>query len=217
MGNQIEREVKLSFASAEAAREAVGALGAAPLRARRLQDDRLFDTPGGRLRGERCTLRVRLERPARPDGAAGDSAAGGDSGGAGGTIATLATLTFKGPPQPDVMKVREEIETTAGDGAALLRVFEKAGFEVWFRYQKYREEFAHGDTIVAIDETPCGVFVELEGSEAGVTQLARALGRTPSDYITASYRSVYETDCAARGVRVTHMVFEPSTDRLPKP
>lgn len=199
MGSQIEREVKLSFASAEAAREAVSALGASPLRARRLQDDRLFDTPGGRLRDERCTLRVRLERLARPDGASGDGA--------------VTTLTFKGPPQPDVMKVREEIETTAGDGAVLLRVFEKAGFEVWFRYQKYREEFACDDTIVAIDETPCGVFVEIEGSEAGVTRLARALGRTSADYITASYRSVYEADCAARGVPVTHMVFEPSTGR----
>ena len=208
MGNQIEREVKLSFASAEAAREAVGALGASPLRTRRLQDDRLFDTPGGRLRGERCTLRVRLERSARADGAGGDGAA---AGGSGATGATIATLTFKGPPQPDVMKVREEIETTAADGAVLLRVFEKAGFEVWFRYQKYREEFTHEDTIVAIDETPCGVFVELEGSEAGITRLARALGRSPADYITASYRNVYEADCAARGVPVTHMVFEPST------
>ena len=210
MGNQIEREVKLSFASAEAAREAVSALGASPLRTRRLQDDRLFDTPGGRLRGERCTLRVRLERLAGPDGASGGGIAAGDGGGAGGTV---TTLTFKGPPQPDVMKVREEIETTAADGAVLLRVFEKAGFEIWFRYQKYREEFACDDTIVAIDETPCGVFVELEGSEAGVTRLARALGRTPADYITASYRSVYETDCAARGVPVTHMVFEPSAGR----
>ena len=199
MGDRIEREVKLSFASIEAARAAVGALGVSPLRARRLQDDRLFDTPGGRLRGERCTLRVRLERP--------PAAAGGAGGGA------VATLTFKGPPQPDVMKVREEIETTAGDGAVLLRVFEKAGFEVWFRYQKYREEFDHDGTIVAIDETPCGVFVELEGSEAGVTRLARALGRTPADYITASYRSVYETACAARGVPVTHMVFDQAPDQ----
>lgn len=189
MPDRIEREIKLSFESAEAARKAVAGLGAAPLRARRLQDDRLLDTAGGRLRDEWCTLRVRVERPA-----------GGDE--------STASLTFKGPPRPDVMKVREELETVVRDGAVLLDVLRRVGFDVWFRYQKYREEFERDGTIVAIDETPCGVFVELEGSEAGVTRLARALGRSPDDYITASYRRVWESDCAARGRPAGDMVFE---------
>ncbi len=189
MSERIEREIKLAFESAAAAREAVAVLGAAPLRARRLQDDHLLDTTTGRLRDEWCTLRVRIEAP---DG-------GGEN---------VASLTFKGPPRPDVMKVREELETGVGDGEVLLEVLRRAGFEVWFRYQKYREEFESGGTIVAIDETPCGVFVELEGSEAGVTRLARALGRSPGDYITASYRRVWESDCAARGRPAGDMVFE---------
>lgn len=189
MSDRIEREIKLSFASAAAAREAVAALGAVRLRPRRLQDDRLLDTSTGRLRAEWCTLRVRMEAP--------------DTGGE-----SVATITFKGPPRPDVMKVREEVETDVGDGAVLLRVLERAGFDVWFRYQKYREEFDRDGTIVAIDETPCGVFVELEGSEAGVARLAQALGRGPADYITASYRRVWESDCAARGRPVGDMVFE---------
>ena len=190
MSERMEREIKLPFESAEAAREAVAALGAAPLRARRLQDDRLLDTATGRLREEWCTLRVRVEEPV-------------DAGGE-----RIASLTFKGPPRPDVMKVREELETGVGDGEVLLEVLRRAGFEVWFRYQKYREEFERDGTIVAIDETPCGVFVELEGSEAGVTRLARALGRGPGDYVTASYRRVWESDCAARGRPAGDMVFE---------
>ena len=189
MSDRIEREIKLSFASAAAAREAVAALGAVRLRPRRLQDDRLLDTSAGRLRAEWCTLRVRIEAP---------QADGGH----------VATVTFKGPPRPDVMKVREEVETGVGDGALLLRVLERAGFDVWFRYQKYREQFERDGTIVAIDETPCGVFVELEGSEAGVARLAQALGRGPADYITASYRRVWESDCATRGRPVGDMVFE---------
>ena len=189
MSQRVEREIKLSFDSVEAAREAVAALGGVPLRARRLQDDRLLDTSAGRLRADWCTLRVRIETPAA-----------GREG--------VATLTFKGPPRPDVMKVREEVETGVVDGNVLLDVFERAGFEVWFRYQKYREEFECDGTIVAIDETPCGVFVELEGTEAGVTRLAQALGRTAGDYITASYRRVWETDCAARGRSAGDMVFD---------
>ena len=189
MGDRIEREIKLSFESAETAREAVALIEAVPLRARRLQDDHLLDTTAGRLRDEWCTLRVRIEQ----------SAAGG---------AGTASLTFKGPPRPDAMKVREELETGVGNGEVLLEVLRRAGFDVWFRYQKYREEFERDGTIVAIDETPCGVFVELEGNEAGVTRLAQALGRTPGDYITASYRRVWESECAARGRPAGDMVFE---------
>ena len=190
MSESLEREVKIRFASAAEARAAVAGIGAAPLRPRRLQDDRLLDTPGGRLRDQRCTLRVRLERWPEPDGPA------------------AATVTFKGPPRPDVMKVREELETGVEDGALLLRVLERAGLRVWFRYQKRREEFTCDGAVVAIDETPCGVFVEIEGTRARVAQVARALDRTPDDYIVASYRALYEADCARRGRPVADMVFE---------
>ena len=75
------------------------------------------------------------------------------------------------------MKLRDEFETVVGDGVLLLRIFEELGFQVWFRYEKYREEFSHEDVIVAIDETPVGVFVEIEGSESGIAAMAAALGR----------------------------------------
>ncbi len=192
----VEREVKLSFAAADTARATVAGLGAAPRRARRLQDDRLLDTPDGRLRTARSTLRVRIESPA----------AGVEDGG-GGAGAT-ASITFKGPPQPDVMKVRDELETGVADGAAMLAILEAAGFVVTWRYQKYRQEFERDGTIIAIDETPGGVYVELEGDEAGVTALARALGRTTRDYINASYRGLWEDYCGAHGRPVDDMVFD---------
>ena len=77
------------------------------------------------------------------------------------------------------MKLREELETVVGDGTLLLRVLEELGFHVWFRYQKYREEFALDDVIIAVDETPVGTFVEIEGSERGIATTAEALGRRP--------------------------------------
>jgi adenylate cyclase class 2 len=116
-------------------------------------------------------------------------------------------VTFKGPVQASTMKLREELETVAADGSLLVRIFEELGFEVWFRYEKYREEFALDDVIVALDETPLGVFVELEGGEAGIAAMAEALGRRPEDYVLDSYRGLFVRHCAERGVPVTDMLF----------
>jgi adenylate cyclase, class 2 len=178
----IEREVKLRYASAEEAREAVLAAGAVPLLGRRLQEDALFDTRDDQLKTRRSALRLRR-----------------DNG--------KTRLTFKGPVQPDAMKVREELETVVADGDVLHRVFEELGLRVWFRYQKFREEFSHQDVIVAIDETPVGVFVELEGSEQGITDMTSALGRSSSDYIVQSYYSLFLEHEASRGSAGGDMLF----------
>src|SRR4029453_7251225 len=162
----LEREIKLQFTSADEARAAVLAAGCTPLLGRRLQEDALLDTEDELLRRRRCVLRVRVENG-------------------------KSRVTFKGPVQSSDMKVREEQETLVGDGEVLLRVFKELGLHIWFRYEKYREEFAHEDVIVAIDETPVGVFVEIEGGESGIAATAEALGRTPPDYIVDSYRSLF--------------------------
>jgi adenylate cyclase class 2 len=105
------------------------------------------------------------------------------------------------------MKLRDELETIIGDGVLLLRIFEEVGFHIWFRYEKYREEFSHEEVIVAIDETPVGVFVEIEGSEQGITTMARALGRRPDDYVLDSYRGLFLKYREQYGLEGTDMVF----------
>jgi adenylate cyclase class 2 len=181
----IEREVKLRFADVREARDAVAGLGATPLRDRRLQEDCLLDSATGELRQRRSALRVRME--------AGQS-----------------RVTFKGPVQPGPMKIREEHETLVGDGDVLLRVFAELGFRPWFRYQKFREEFSLPEVIVAIDETPIGVFVELEGSEKGIDEVAGRLGRGRPDYILGSYYTLFDQWQRQRGSQRTDMVFDPS-------
>jgi adenylate cyclase class 2 len=183
MGAMVEREIKLRFEDSARARATVLAAGATLVRGRRLQEDCLLDTEDGLLRERRSSLRVRME-----------------SG--------RALLTFKGPVQPSLVKVREELETVVSDGPVLLQLLDALGFRVWFRYEKYREEFALGDVIVAIDETPVGTFVEIEGSDRGITSTALAFGRTPSDYLLDSYRSLFAVHCAQLGRPVTDMLFE---------
>jgi adenylate cyclase class 2 len=160
-----------------------------PLRTRRLQDDALFDTADESLRKRGCTLRVRTER------------------GATGSQPERVLLTFKGPVQPGPMKLREEHETSVGDGDTLARVLDALALRVWFRYQKYREEFSAPDLIIAIDETPIGTFVEVEGSEDAIVAMTRALGRTPSDFILDSYYRLFMIRRDQFGLAGPHMVF----------
>ena len=179
----LEREIKLRFASPEEARVAILAAGATLLHGRRLQDDYLLDTADDMLRQRGSALRVRLE-----------------SG--------KGRLTFKGPVQPASTKLREERETIVGDGLLLLRILEDVGFRVWFRYQKYREEFVLDDVIVAVDETPFGTFVEIEGGDRGIARMAGALSCGPDDYLLDSYRGLFSEHCRQRGLPVTDMLFD---------
>jgi len=183
----LEREIKLRFDSAEDARSRVAALGATPLRARRLQEDALLDTADGRLRNGRAALRIRHE--------------GGHS-----------LLTLKGPPLSSPMKLREEHETLVGDGQALMTILQALGLQICFRYEKYREEFVAEDVVIAIDETPVGVFVEIEGSEEHIGRTAQALGRGPADYITDSYRTLFAAHLQqCGGANDEDMVFPDAT------
>jgi len=179
----IEREVKLPFASADAARAAILATGASPLHGRRLQEDSLLDDENETLRRRRCVLRIRAE-------------------------AGKSRMTYKGPVQPATVKTRQELETVVGDGTVLQQVFEELGLHVWFRYQKYREEFAHEDVVLAVDETPVGVFVEIEGSEAGIAAAAQALGFGPADYLLDSYRALYLKRRESLGLKGPDMLFD---------
>jgi adenylate cyclase class 2 len=106
------------------------------------------------------------------------------------------------------MKLREELETVVADGLLLIRMLEELGFSVWFRYQKYREEFAIDDVIIAVDETPVGTFVEIEGGDRGIAEAAEALGRGPGDYLLDSYRTLYLQYCEASGLPPTEMLFD---------
>ncbi len=183
MGPSLEREIKLRFDSAAAARDSIVAAGGAQVHPRRLQADALLDTASGDLRNNRCALRVRVEEPGR------------------------CFLTYKGPPQPSMMKLREELETAVADGPLVLAVFERLGYRVWFRYEKYREEFAMDGVVVAVDETPVGTFVEIEGTDAGIAAAAVRLGRGPDNYIVDSYRSLFVEHCSTLGVPPGDMVF----------
>ena len=179
----LEREVKLRFDTPEEARSAVLAAGATPLRGRRLQEDCLLDSEDQQLGQQRSVLRIRTENG-------------------------KSLMTFKGPVQAGTMKIREEHETVIGDGQVLLKVFEELGLHVWFRYEKYREEFGAEDVVIAVDETPIGTYVEIEGGEQAILTMTAAIGRTPSDFILDSYRGLFLKYRDEFGLTGSDMVFD---------
>ena len=179
----LEREIKLPYVSADAARAAVATLGATPLRPRRLQSDTLFDTPQKTLSPRGAVLRLRRD-------------------------ADRQFMTFKNPTDHPTLKVREEWETAVGDTTVIAAILRQLGFEPWFQYEKFREEFSYGDVVIAIDETPVGTFVEIEGGDDSIAATAMALGRGPDDYLIDSYRRLYMIDCEVHGVPIRDMLFE---------
>jgi adenylate cyclase class 2 len=180
----IEQEVKLEFESAEAARRAVTDAGGRLDVTRRLRDDRLFDTVDEHLRRSHAALRIRRDQ-------------------------ARAILTFKGPLQSSPVKSREEIETEIGDAAVGEAILASLGFRQWFRAEKYREEYALGTSRIAVDETPIGVFVEIEGDPEDIERVTRQLGRRPEDYRLESYPRLYIAWCEARGITPRDMLFGP--------
>ena len=178
----IEHEVKLGFATAEAARQAVTAAGGRLDVSRRLLDDRLFDTSDERLRRAGSALRIRRDGP-------------------------QGYLTFKGPVRPGPVKSREEIETKIGDADAVETVLMSIGFRRWFRAEKYREEYAMSGARVVIDDTPIGVFIEVEGPIEAIDRVAEQLGRGRNDYQLDSYAGLYAAWCRDHGRSLSDMVF----------
>ena len=178
----LEQEVKLAFTDADAARQAVLAAGGRLVLLRRLVEDRFFDTRDGHLRRSGTSLRVRR------DGA-------------------LTRLTWKGPVQSGPVKSREELETTVGDGATLLALLSALGYEPIFRAEKYREEYALDHAMVTVDETPVGVFIEIEGLPPTIERIATRLGRTTEDYLVDSYPTLWRRWCDAHGIGSQDMVF----------
>jgi adenylate cyclase, class 2 len=170
-----ENEIKLAFPSPETAVRRLLDAGAREVHARALEDNTLFDLAGRPLTNSGRLLRLR------------------EFGGS-------SVLTFKAPvPGEHRHKVKIEHETGVADSQALRSILSALGFEVVYRYQKYRAIYALKAVVAGVDETSLGTFVELEGAPEDVDEAAAALGARPSEFILATYRELQEIDAAARG------------------
>ncbi len=103
-----------------------------------------------------------------------------------------AILTYKGAARfHDGIKTREEREVEVSDAVEAEAILAGLGLERRFRYEKRREEWSAGGCLVALDETPIGTFVEVEGDPIGIRKLIVQLALDPSEAIPYSYAELY--------------------------
>ena len=101
-------------------------------------------------------------------------------------------LTFKGAAKfTQGVKSREERETAVGEPGEMEAILERLGFRRKFRYEKRSEEWRFSDCDVALDETPIGNFVEIEGDPAAIRKAVAALALDFASAIPYSYAGLY--------------------------
>lgn len=166
----VETEIKLPVANLAAIKRRLRRLGRRVRKRRAIERNWVFDRKDGSLRRGNRLLRVRR-------------------------VGSTAWLTVKGPSaQGTAHKVRDEFEIETRNADVLMKILETLDYRVAWRYEKYRSEFAKPGERgkILLDETPVGNFLELEGSAAWIDKTAGLLGFQPADYVTLSYRALFE-------------------------
>ena len=182
-----EVEVKIAIADRAAVRQRIEAIGFSVAVPRDFEANTLYDNAGRTLRQSEILLRLRQ-------------------------IGSKSVITWKGPPEPGRHKNRLEIETTLGSIEKMDQILRRLDYQPVFRYEKYRTEFAQPDqpgSVITVDETPIGDFLELEGPADWIDSTAQRLGFSQQDYVLESYAHLYFAFCDARGVEPGNMVFAP--------
>lgn len=162
-----EIEIKLPCDDLAAARRKVQNLGATPLSTLHFESNDMYDDAAGSLAASGRALRLRR---------AGDA----------------VFLTFKGPARfTEGVKVREERETRVSDPGETEAILAGLGLSRRFRYEKKREEWTLLGCAVALDETPIGNFVEVEGDPLAIRRAVASLGLDFASAVPYTYARLY--------------------------
>ena len=167
-----EIELKFPVSDPEAFRHKVESLGFRLETERTLEHNTLYDTPERSLRERRQIVRLR-------------------------TYGHRCTVTHKRQAaESDTdsrYKTRIETESGVDDCSALAEIFMQLGYSPVFDYEKFRTEWAFGETggHLVLDETPIGIWAELEGEPTWIDAMMERLGVVAEESTTASYGRLF--------------------------
>jgi adenylate cyclase, class 2 len=117
-------------------------------------------------------------------------------------------LTHKSRGVARKHKTRIEHETAVASAEQMHAILTALGFRPTFRYEKFRAEWSDGSGEVVIDRTPIGDFAEIEGAPQWIDRIAKLLGLSEDDYMTASYAELFFQWKERTGSIALHMTFE---------
>ncbi len=165
-----EIELKFSVADVRALRSAASALAFKLVTERTFESNVLYDSADRQLRTRRQILRLRhygerctVTHKRQADGGDGD-------------------LRYK---------TRIETESVVEDCDALAEIFVQLGYGPVFRYEKFRTEWEMDDGHLVLDETPIGIWAELEGPPAWIDSMLEKLSVAPELRTTESYGKLF--------------------------
>lgn len=166
-GTREEIEVKLPARELAAVRERLIEVGATLRAPRHDESNDLYDDAERKISGSGRAVRLRR-------------------------VAGRAILTYKGHARFEGgAKVREEREVEVSDPGEAEAILRGLGLERRFRYEKRREEWDCAGCLVALDETPIGDFVEVEGQPPAIRKVIADLALDPAEAIPYSYPELY--------------------------
>jgi adenylate cyclase class 2 len=185
--SSIEVEIKFTVADRAALEQQLPELGFTLITPRTFERNVLYDTPQHTLRESRSILRIRQ-------------------------YGERWVLTHKCLPSnhdaAERHKHRVETETAVDDGVALATVFEHLGYQPSFVYEKYRTEYADATGHCVLDETPIGLFAELEGPEDWIDRIAAGLRLQPERMSRLSYGRLFDLWKQETGSAAQNLTFE---------
>ena len=183
----METEVKIRVSDRKSLEAKLPGLGFTRVTVRALERNTLYDTPERTLRNSRQILRLRQY---------------------GNTWVVTHKRVPGGSDAEGPHKNRVETETVVEDGPVMGQVFEALGFIPVFVYEKWRTEWADLQGHCVLDETPLGLYAELEGPSEWIDATAHKLGIDENEFITLSYGRIFELWRDQSGSQARNFTFE---------
>jgi adenylate cyclase class 2 len=182
-----EIELKFSVADIRELRSTADALGFKLVTDRTFESNVLYDSSDRQLRTQRQILRLRH-------------------------YGNRCTVTHKrqaeGGDGDLRYKTRIETESVVEDCDALAEIFIQLGYRPVFRYEKFRTEWAMDEGHLVLDETPIGVWAELEGQPAWIDAMLEKLCIAPELRTIQSYGSLFLRWKEETGSAVENLTFD---------
>jgi adenylate cyclase, class 2 len=182
-----EIELKFSVADIRELRSTADALGFKLVTDRTFESNVLYDSSDRQLRTQRQILRLRH-------------------------YGNRCTVTHKrqaeGGDGDLRYKTRIETESVVEDCDALAEIFIQLGYRPVFRYEKFRTEWAMDEGHLVLDETPIGIWAELEGQPAWIDAMLEKLCIAPELRTIQSYGSLFLRWKEETGSAVENLTFD---------